>query len=80
MKNLRHFCAAFMLTLMFAVSVFAGQIDIPIAPPVTPPASPSSVTTQGQIETGITTNGETPAGSSVTEAALSLLQSVLALF
>ncbi len=77
MKNLRHFCAASMLTLALTLSAFAGEIDIPLAPP-TPPATP---TTQGEIEIGLTSGDiSTPLTAEATAAAaLSVLNSVLSL-
>ncbi len=81
MKNLRHFCAASMLTLALTLTAVAGQIETGIVPP-TAPATP---TTQGQIDTGITAGGiEIPltteaAAASIAAAALSVLNSVLSL-
>lgn len=82
MKNLQRLCASVVLTLALAASVFAGQIDTGKTPP---PPPPTSATAAGQIDTGIappdtTPNGETTSVESVTEIALNLLQSVLALF
>lgn len=80
MKNLQRLCASVVLTLALAASGFAGQIDTGKTPP-----PPSSATAAGQIDTGIAPpdtapNGETTSVESVTEMALNLLQSVLALF
>ena len=46
MKTLRQIYAATILSLTFAVTVFAGQIDCPgvVAPP--PPTSEESITTE----------------------------------
>jgi hypothetical protein len=65
MKNLRTFGAACVLALTMTVPAFAGHIHTPLEPPPTEECA-----------------GETcPAtDDSLTEAALSLLQSVLALF
>ena len=70
MKAFRRFCAASVLTLMLALSVFACQIETGIASP--PPPPPTQATTQGQIET-------TSAGQIETTilAALNVLQGVL---
>lgn len=68
MKHLRTLSAALVLTLTLAHSAFAGDISFPVAPPEPPGRAvliePSS----------------TPETNSVTEVALSLLQSVLSLF
>lgn len=79
MKTLRTFCAACVLALMLAVPALAdGHIETGIAPP---PPAPAPTTTEsgtssvaGHIETGVAPTDP------VTTAALSLLQSVLALF
>ncbi len=65
-----------MLMLMLTMTAFAGEIDTPIAPP----SAPKTVTTQGQMDTGFTAVGDETSASSVTEAALGVLQSVLSLF
>jgi hypothetical protein len=65
MKNLRQLCAVTLLTMVFAVSVFAGQIGCPAD--VDPPPPPEATAT-GQIGC--------PA---LTEAAVSLLQGILSL-
>lgn len=44
MKNLRRTCVAAVLTLVFALSAFAGQISCPGAPEP-PPSTQSSVVT-----------------------------------
>ena len=79
MKTLRTFCAACVLALMLAVPALAGHIETGIAPP--PPPDPVPTTTEpdtgsvaGHIETGVAPTAP------ITEATLSLLQSVLALF
>lgn len=66
MKNLRTFGAACVLALAMAAPAFAGHISTDIAPPQPPPA--------GHIEIPVAPDDP------VTEAALSLLQSLLALF
>ena len=48
MKTLQRICAATILSLMLAVSVFAGHIETPGAPapdPVPAPAPTASITT-----------------------------------
>jgi hypothetical protein len=79
MKNLRTFGAALALTLVLSVSAFAGIIECPVAPPPPPSAAiaasgPDAESTASHIETGVAPTDP------VTEAALLLLQSVLALF
>lgn len=81
MKNLRTFGAACVLALTLAVPVSAGHIETGVTqPPPPPPASATTATgtdtgdVAGHIETGVTS------ANSLTGAALTLLQSVLALF
>ena len=45
MKSLRQTCAATVLTLVFAVSAFAGQIDCPGAPSPAPTTQTSIAAT-----------------------------------
>lgn len=85
MKQLRILCALVVLTFALMVPAYAGNISTGIADPPPPPSS--SATTDGNISTGITSQttegtGETTASasSSITEIAVNLLQSVLALF
>lgn len=72
MRNLGRFChkyvVAFMLTLAFACSTFAGDVQYPGGTP-TPPT-----TTNGEMQFPGATVDPT------TEIALSLLRSVLSLF
>lgn len=77
MRNLRQLCASFALTLVLAISAFAGQIDTGLLPPPPPGAAIS-----GQIDTGSAQNGAITANTDnlVAVTALSVLQSVLALF
>lgn len=78
MKHLRQLIAAVVLTLSFTVSAFAG--DGTISTWVTePPPPPPVVTNNVSAAEGIITIGATSADP-VAETALSLLQSVLALF
>ena len=76
MKTLKHLGMASMLTLVFTLPVFAGEIDVPGPPPAPPP--PSQMETPGDAATpGIT---QTPGLASVEEVALNLLQSMLSVF
>ena len=77
MKPLRQLCVASAFTIVLAMPAFAGEIETPKAS--TPPAQ------AGEIQTGVTGQIETPSSeatvaNSATQAALSLLQSVLSLF
>ena len=83
MKNLQRFCATVVLTLAFALTAFAGDISFPGA---TNPPPPSQSSATGDISfPGATATGEMSASDvtvldPVTEAALSLLQSILSIF
>jgi hypothetical protein len=83
MTALRHFFAALVLALTLVASISAGEISTGIVQPQTAPTSPSL---QGDIHTTVdgditTMNADAgAAGSSVTDAALALVQSVLSLF
>jgi hypothetical protein len=81
MKSCREAVAVLVLTLALSTSAFAGEMHTDGAP------TPPSPTTNGVIQTG-TTDGEMHTGQAadtpeatdaVTEAALTLLQSLLAL-
>jgi hypothetical protein len=76
MRTLRIFFAASVLTLTLCLPTFAGDISTTIASP------PSN--TDGDIHTmrtgEITTGNADAADDSLTDAALSLLRSVLSLF
>lgn len=84
MKNLRSFSAACVLALLLSMPASAGYIQTGITGPQPSPSPSPTMTTAaegtdadsvaGQIQTG-----DTP-GDSVAQAALTLLQSVLALF
>ena len=82
MKTLRHFLSVIVLTLMLVTAAHAGDMHTTIT---TPPGG-ASVTTEGDITTGV--NGEITtgnadaavAGGSLTDAAAALIQSVLSLF
>lgn len=87
MKSLRTLGAACALALLLAVPVSAGHIEIGRTPPPPPPppastsSEPDTSNVDGHIEIGVTpTDPVAPTDSVVTQAALSLLQSVLALF
>lgn len=77
MKTLRQLCVASVIALMFMLPAFAGEISTTVAPP--PPAATGQIETPlaGQIETR---RGEATATDSLTQAALSLIQSMLSLF
>jgi len=83
MKKIRQVCICLALTIVLALSAFAGEIPFPGA--TNPPPPPQSTVT-GDISTpGITATGEISTTDvaeldPVTEAALSLLQSILSLF
>jgi hypothetical protein len=84
MKTLRQLCVALVFTLALTIPAFAGDIQTGIAPPDPPPASTSS-TVPGEISTTVagdisTMISEEATTASLTETALNLLQSVLALF
>jgi hypothetical protein len=86
MKTLRQLCVAFVFVFALAIPALAdGEIQIGVAPPPPPPASARTATTTGEIETtnegqAGTSGGEVSATGSATNAALNLVQSVLALF
>jgi hypothetical protein len=79
MSRLRRFCVVSILTFIFALSALAGDIECGV---VSLPTQQPLVT--GEMATGATTNemssAETTYVDPVTEIALNLLQSVLALF
>jgi hypothetical protein len=78
MKNLRHFCAAVVLTLALSLSALAdGQMHTGAAEP--PPPPPSA---DGQMHTGVAETSETNGDEidSVTALAVGLVQSLLSLF
>ena len=81
MKILRHSIAAFLLVLTLTNSLCAGVMSTPIAPPnptPTPTAEGASTTNVDGVMS--TPNAETAAaGDSAAAAALSLVQSLLAL-
>jgi hypothetical protein len=83
MKNLRQFCAGIVLTLALGSSALAGDIGAPGVSNPPPPHTTSvladtrfpKASATGEISTPGVTNLDP-----VIEAALSLLQSLLALF
>jgi hypothetical protein len=85
MKKLSQFCAVVALTLALALTTFAGDIGFP-GTTNPPPPPPQEISVTGEIGfPGATATGEilTPGVAAldpVTEAALSLLQSILSLF
>jgi hypothetical protein len=80
MRHLKKLCAACVLTLVIAISAFAGNMETMI---VSPPPPPPSAATQGNMEAGSAGNMETTGSSTATDAVtgivLSLFQSLLAL-
>jgi len=82
MMNLKKLCPPLILTLLLATSTFAGGMETGVP---SPPTSPAVATTQdSNIETSsissTTGDGTSAADVSVTEAALGLVGTVLALF
>lgn len=78
MRTFQRLFAAFALTLMLALSAFAGQIETGIASQPPSQQSTTQATTQGQIETGIT--GEISTGVTATNPALEILNLILGVF
>lgn len=78
MKNLRKFSAAVVLTIGFALPTFAGVITTMVTEPPPPPDSSPEVS-GGDTTMGVITTGSNE-GVALTETALNLLQSALALF
>lgn len=78
MKTLRQLSMAGLLGLFIAASAFAGEMTTMIVPPP-PPNSPSAPATR-LTESAGDTQGPSLATSALTEVALNLLQSVLAVF
>ena len=82
MMNLKKLCSTFILTFVLATSAFAGEMECPITSPT--PAT-ATTTQESNTETlnisSATTDDDTSAADvSVTEAALGLVGTVLALF
>ncbi len=83
MKSLRKFCATLALTLLLTTGALAG--DGIIYPGYVPPPPPSTSSSTGIIYPGVAQPGEEFMSEETsvdlaTEIALSLVQSVLALF
>ena len=81
MMSLKKICSTFILTLVLATSVLAGDMECPI----TSPTPATAATTQGSSTetpsaTSDATGDATSAAAAVAEAALSLVGSVAALF
>jgi hypothetical protein len=83
MKNLRQLTVALVFTCALAVPAFAGQIETTVAQPSPTPQAATAgqieTTVAGQIETTGSVS-EATALDSATQAALNLIQTVLALF
>jgi hypothetical protein len=77
---LRQSCTIFVLVLMLTIPAFSGEISTPRTVSTPPPSSTAvngeigTPTVEGEISTGA------QASDSIVEVALSLVQSVLALF
>jgi hypothetical protein len=78
MRTLRQLCAASVLTLMLALSAFAGEMTTTIVSQP-PPPSTSQGTAEGQMTIGSTGRIETPVTNSAVQAVLALVQSALSL-
>ncbi|HLL72610.1 MAG TPA: hypothetical protein VK363_14295 [Pyrinomonadaceae bacterium] len=80
MKKLQHLFASVVLTLVLSASTFAGDgLIYPWVTEPTPTPTPVATTNNASAAEGIITTGVT-SSDPVAEVALSLLQSVLALF
>ena len=81
MRTFQRLFAAFVLTLMLALSAFAGDIETGIVSQ-SPQSTAQATTTQGEISTTVAGDIETgvTATNPATEIALNLLLSVLSLF
>lgn len=84
MKKLQQFCAVVVLALVFTVSVSAGEMSGPglTNPPLPPPqfSATGDSGMPGASATGEISTSDVVALDPVTEAALSLLQSILSIF
>lgn len=80
MKKLRTLGATCVLSLMLAMPAFAGYIHTGVTEPQPPPppASTPETANTGGLAGDISTGGSTP--DVVTEAALNIIGSMLALF
>jgi hypothetical protein len=82
MKKIQQLLALVVLAVLLSASAFAGVITIGKSEPPPPPPATASVATQQDTEAeaeGVMTTG-VPSSEAVKEMALSVLQSVLALF
>lgn len=86
MKTLRQLCVASVFVFALAIPAFAGEIQTGVASPQPAPTT-GQAAANGEIQTGLTgqieTTGsvsEATAIDSATQAALNLIQTVLALF
>jgi hypothetical protein len=84
MKNLRQLCATLILTLALALSTLGGEIGFPGATNPPPPEHQSSITEEPDLSGGTSTGEIATSGMAAldpaTEAALSLIRSLLSLF
>jgi hypothetical protein len=86
MKSLRRLSVALVFALALTAPAVAGDIETGITQPPPPQAqAQTTTTTDGEISTTLTGQAETSGGEvsatgSATNAALNLVQSVLALF
>jgi len=79
MKSLHRLCVASLLTLTLSLSAFAGVMSTTVAPPPTEAAAEGEMSTTVTSDSAATERENASALSSVTEAALNALQSVLSL-
>lgn len=82
--NMKKVCLTFTLTFVLTTSALAGDMEAGFTPP--PPSSPATAPTQGSgTDTSSTSSATTVDATSgadvaVTEAAVGLVETVLALF
>ena len=79
MKKFRQFCACFVLTLIVALSAFAGEIPFPGDTNPPPPPSMLSDTSTSDATSNTSTSAAVTLDP-VTETTISLLQSVNSIF
>jgi hypothetical protein len=84
MKNFRQFCATLILTLALAFAAFAGEIGFPGTNTTPPPEPDSSITEETELSdetsTVLTSTSGIAAIDPTTEAALSVIRSLLLFF
>jgi hypothetical protein len=80
MKKLKQLSLATVLTFMLATCAFGGIIGCPAVPPPPPPDSSSAMAPEIIDTPRAATQSPGLASDSITEVALSLLQSVLSVF